>query len=149
MSDIKKLRAKTGAGVMDAKKALVETKGDMKKATAWVSKKGLAKAKKKSGRATQAGVIFSYIHHNQRSGTIVELACETDFVAKTQDFVTLAKELAMQINSMNPKDVKGLLNQEYNRDPKLTIKELIAQKSGKLGENIQLKRFQRFEIGDK
>lgn len=149
MSDIKKLRESTGAGVMDAKKALEESKGDMTKAKAWIAKKGLAKAEKKSDRETKSGVVYAYTHHTGESASLIELNCETDFVAKTDDFMKLAKEIAMQVNSMNPKDTKELLAQEYNRDPKLTIEQLIKQTSGKLGENIKLARFVRYELGDK
>jgi elongation factor Ts len=149
MEQIKKLRNETGAGVMDAKKALEESKGNFKKATTWISKKGLAKAAKKAGRKTDSGIIHSYIHHNALSGAMIELLCETDFVASNQEFVNLAKELAMQVNSMNPKNVKEFLSQEYIRDSSLTVEELIKSLSGKLGENIQLKRFIRYELGEK
>ena len=147
MNSIKQLRAKTNAGVMDAKRALEESRGDMKGAEEWIKKKGLARAEKKADRETTAGVIYAYTHHNLASGTLVELNCETDFVAKTDDFMNLAKEVAMQANSMNPIDTKELLSQEYNRDPSITIEELVKQTSGKLGENIVLKRFTRFELG--
>ena len=148
MDQVKSLRAKTNAGIMDAKKALEESKGDMGMAEAWIKKKGLARAEKKANRETTAGVIIAYTHHNFASGTLIELNCETDFVAKTDDFMNLAKEIAMQANSMNPANNKELLAQEYNRDPSMTIEELIKQTSGKLGENIVLKRFSRFSIGD-
>ena len=149
MDQIKKLRKETGAGVMDAKKALEESKGDLKKAKTWITKKGLAKAEKKANRETGSGIIHTYIHHNALSGTMVELQCETDFVASNKEFIYLAKELAMQANSMNPADVKDFLSQEYIRDSKLTVEELIKGVSGKLGENIQLKRFVRYSLGGK
>jgi elongation factor Ts len=149
MDEIKKLRKKTGAGVMDAKKALEESKGNIGKAEEWIAKKGLARAEKKSDRETSAGAIYAYSHHNGSSATLVELNCETDFVAKTDDFMNLAKEVAMQVNSMGPETVADLLSQEYVRDPSITVEELIKQTSGKLGENIKLKRFQRFELGEK
>lgn len=147
MDEIKKLRKKTGAGVMDAKKALEASKGDMKKAAAWITKKGLKRAEKKAGREVRSGVIYAYVHHNQTSGSMIEVNCETDFVAKTDDFQNLAKELAMQVNSMQPKDVEELLNQEYIRDPKVKVREHIKQVAGKLGENIKVKEFVRLEVG--
>ena len=149
MDQIKKLRSDTGAGVMDAKKALEESKGDIKKAKAWITKKGLAKAERKASRETGSGIIHSYVHHNALSGAMVELQCETDFVASNEEFVYLAKELAMQVNSMNPTSVKDFLSQEYIRDSKLTVEKLIKGVSGKLGENIQLKRFVRYSLGEK
>lgn len=148
MTAIKTLREKTGAGVMDAKKALEESGGDIKKAEVWIGTRGLARAEKKTGRETKAGVVYAYIHHNNLSGSLVELNCETDFVAKTDDFRNLAKELAMQVNSMNPQTVEEFLRQEYVREPQLTIEQLIKQVSGKVGENIRLARFQRFVVGE-
>ena len=149
MAEIKKLREETGAGVMDAKKALEEAGGDMGKAVKLIAKKGLAKAVKKSDRETREGVIFAYVHHNNRSGAMVELTCETDFVARTDDFKTLAKELAMQVTSMDPMDVKSFLEQPYIRDPKKTVKDLMGETVGKLGENIKLVRFARLGLGEK
>jgi len=148
MSQIKKLRQETGAGVMDAKKALEEAKGDMKQAKKIIQKKGLAKAAKKADRATGDGLIYAYVHHDGKSGAVVELACETDFVARTDDFKTLAKELAMQVTSMDPLDVKSFLDQPYIRDPKMTVKELVDGVIGKLGENIRLVRFVRMGLGE-
>ena len=148
MSQIKKLRQETGAGVMDAKKALEEAKGDMKQAKKIIQKKGLAKAAKKADRATGDGLIYAYVHHDGKSGAVVELACETDFVARTDDFKTLAKELAMQVTSMDPLDVKSFLDQPYIRDPKMTVKELVDGVIGKLGENIRLVRFTRMGLGE-
>ena len=149
MNQIKKLREETGAGVMDAKKALEESKGDIKKAKAWITKKGLAKAEKKASRETGSGIIHTYVHHNALSGAMVELQCETDFVASNKEFVGLAKELAMQVSSMNPTNVKDFLKQEYIRNSKLTVEKLIKGVSGKLGENIQLRRFIRYSLGEK
>lgn len=148
MADVKKLRAKTSAGVMDAKRALEESKGDMKKAEEWIAKKGLARAEKKGDRETKAGRVYAYIHHDGRSGALIEVQCETDFVAKTEDFERLCKELAMQVNSMQPKDVTAFLKQEYVRDPKLTISELVKQTAAKLGENIVVARFEVFRVGE-
>ena len=148
VDEIKKLREKTGAGVMDAKKALTESKGDMKKAEVWISRRGLKKAAQKSGRATKEGVILTYIHHDSRSGAMIELSCETDFVARNKDFRMLAKELAMQVTSMNPKNVEEFLRQEYIRDPGKKIGDLIAEAVGKIGENIKLVRFVRYGLGE-
>ncbi len=149
MDLIKKLREKTGAGVMEAKKALEESRGDMKKAEEWVVKKGVMKAEKKAARKTGEGVIFAYIHHNGKSGAMVEVACETDFVARTEEFKNLAKELAMQVTSMNPKNVAELLEQEYIREPEKKVKDLITQMVAKTGENIRLVRCVRMELGEK
>lgn len=146
MTQIKELREKTGAGVMDAKHALEFSQGEMKKAEAWILEKGLAKAESKSDRETSQGIVFAYIHHNDKAGAIVKLTCETDFVARTADFKTLAKELAMQVTSMKPESVAEFLKQEYIRDPKLKIEQLIKQTAGKVGENIQLKEFFRMEL---
>ncbi|MFW6323506.1 MAG: translation elongation factor Ts [Desulfovibrionales bacterium] len=99
---VKELRDKTGAGMMDCKKALMETQGDEEKAIAWLREKGLAKAQKKAGRATSEGWIGSYIHSNGKLGVMVELLCETDFVAKNEKFLELAKDLAMQVAATNP-----------------------------------------------
>lgn len=146
MNDIKALREKTGAGVMDAKKALEECEGDMKKAEAWIAKKGMARAEKKSDRETSQGTVFAYVHHNGKSGAIVKLLCETDFVAKNEQFIETAKELAMQVCSMDPKDEKEFLSQDYLRDSSMTIEAFIKQASGKLGENIQLGEFSRLSL---
>jgi len=149
MDEIKKLREKTGAGVMNAKKALEESKGDLKKAEEWIAKKGIVKAAKKADRETKEGLIYSYIHHDGKSGAMVELSCETDFVARNSEFRNLAKELAMQVTSMNPKNVEEFLKQEYIRDAKKKVGEVIKETIGKIGENIQLVRFVRYELGKK
>jgi len=146
MEDIKKLREKTGAGVMDAKKALEESDGDMKKAEAWIAKKGLVKAEKKADRETKHGYIGVYIHHDGKSGAMVKLLCETDFVARNDDFRDLAKELAMQVTSMQPKDIKELLAQVYVRDPKMTVEELVKGVTGKLGENVKVDGIERLVV---
>lgn len=146
-SQIKALREKTGAGVIDAKKALEEADGNMGKAEEIIREKGLAKAEKKAGRETGEGLIFAYVHHDGKSGAMVELKCETDFVARTDDFKMLAKEVAMQVASMNPKDVEELLGQEYIRDPKKSVKDLLTEVISKTGENIKLVKFVRMELG--
>ena len=146
MDKIKELREKTGCGVMDAKKALEESEADLKKAEAWIMKKGVAKAEKKSDRETKQGVVMSYIHHDGKAGALVKLLCETDFVAKTEDFKKLAYELAMQVTSMQPKDNEEFLKQDYVRDSSLTIEALIKQTAAKLGENVQLGEFVRLSL---
>ncbi len=143
---IKRLRAETGAGVMECRKAIETSGGDLEKARAYLKKHFQEKAEKKADRETKQGVIESYIHANGKIGALVELLCETDFVARTVDFKTLAHELCMQVASMNPKNVKELLGQTYIRDPKMTVSDLVREKSGKLGEKILVKEFSRLEI---
>jgi elongation factor Ts len=148
IKDIKKLRQQTGAGVVAAKKALEEAKGDMKKAQEIIRQKGLAKADKKSDRETKSGQVYAYVHGDGVVGALVEINCETDFVARNEEFGILCKEIAMQIVSMNPKDVKDLLAQKYIRDVQKTIQDLVKQAIAKLGENITISRFERFELGE-
>lgn len=138
MNDIKKLREDTGAGIMDVKKALIESGGDTKKAKEYLKKKGLERAEKKADRETGVFAIFSYVHFNGNVGAMVKLACETDFVAKTDDFARLGKEIAMQVASMNPESVEELLKQDYLRDTNKTIEELAKEVSGKTGENVKV-----------
>ena len=147
-SAVKELREKTGAGMLDCKKALTETSGNLDKAIEYLRKKGMASADKKSGRATKEGMVGSYIHGEGKVGVLVELLCETDFVARTEDFKSLAHELSLQIASMNPSSVEELLAQEYIRDGTLTIDQLIKSVIGKLGENIQIGRFERIALGE-
>lgn len=147
MDDLKKLREETGARVMDAKKALEEAKGDFAKAKKIVEEKGLARAEKTADRETKAGYIAHYIHTNGMIGSLVELVCETDFVAKNEEFQNLGREIAMQIASMNPADVKELLAQEFIRDSSVTVEHLIKALSGKIGEKMEVRRFVRFEVG--
>lgn len=136
IEDLKKLREKTSAGVSDCREALEQSNGDMKEAEEILRKKGLEKAAKKSDREVKAGGIFSYLHHTGRLGAILSLACETDFVAKTDDFQKLGKEIALHIASMKPKTVEELMEQEYVRDGSKKISDLIKEVIGKLGENI-------------
>lgn len=145
---IKELREKTAAGVMDCRKALEEAKGDIEKAAEILRKQGLEKAEKKADRVTGQGLVSAYIHQTGKIGAIVEVSCETDFVARTEDFKILAHELAMQVASMNPKDVPDLLKQEYIRDSSKTISDLIKETIAKLGENIVVKKFSRIELGE-
>ncbi|OGY18241.1 MAG: translation elongation factor Ts [Candidatus Chisholmbacteria bacterium RIFCSPHIGHO2_12_FULL_49_9] len=149
IEQIKKLREKTGVGVMEAKKALEEGGGDEKKAIAWIQKHGLMKAAAKAKRKAGEGLIASYIHHGGKVAALVEFACETDFVARTEEFGRLARELAMQVASMDPKDVAELLKQEYIREVGKTVEQLIAEVVGKTGEKIEVKRFVRWELAEK
>jgi len=146
MEKIKQLREKTGAGVMDAKKALEESGGDMKKAEEIIAAKGIVKAEKKADREVKSGLVYGYTHQG-RVGVLVEVSCETDFVAKNPEFETLCKEVALQVASMEPKDVEELLEQDYIRDGSKKIKDLVTSLIGKIGENIQVRRFVRFELG--
>ncbi|MEK7517443.1 MAG: translation elongation factor Ts [Patescibacteria group bacterium] len=143
---LKKLRNETQASVADCRKALEESDGDYNKAIVWLRKHGIEKAGKKADRTTSQGLVESYIHQNGKVGAMVEVLCETDFVARTSEFKTLAHEIAMQIAAMNPKNVDSLLKQEYIRDSSKTIESLIKEAIAKLGENIVVKNFTRFEI---
>ncbi|MBI2442689.1 MAG: translation elongation factor Ts [Candidatus Levybacteria bacterium] len=145
---LKKLRLETGASIADCRRALEENENDDKKALEWIKKNALSKAEKKSDRATSQGLIESYIHGGGKVGVLLEVLCETDFVAKTEDFKQLAHEVAMQVAAMNPKDVPTLLKQEYIRDSSQTMEQLIKSVIGKLGENITVKRFQRYAINE-
>jgi elongation factor Ts len=192
MEAVKELRARTGAGMMDCKGAMEEC-GNVEKAVDYLREKGLAKAAKKAGRAASQGLVFSYIHTNGKIGVLLELNCETDFVAKTDEFNTLGKELCMQVAAANPsyiipedvppddldrekeiyrkqaleegkpanivdKIAEGklkafygdncLLEQNYIRDPKVKVRDLITTEIAKMGENIVVRRFSRFSIGD-
>ena len=147
LDKIKELREKTGAGVMDAKNALEETKGDIAKATEIIIAKGLAKAEKRSDREVRSGKVFTYTHGNGSAGAMVEVACETDFVANTDEFNTLCKEVALQVVSMNPKDVEELMGMAYIRDGSKTIDQLVKELIGKTGENIRVTRIARFKLG--
>ena len=191
--EVKKLRDMTGAGMMDCKKALLETKGDVEKAVEYLRKKGIASAQKRSDRAANEGVIVSYIHPGDRLGVILEMNCETDFVAKTDEFKAAAKNIAMQIAASNPiaihredvpEDVikkemeifrsqaeKGdkpaavvekitqgklekyfqevvLTEQSYVKEQSKTVKEYLMEVSGKLGENMSIRRFVRYQLGE-
>ena len=162
-AQVKELRDKTGAGIMDSKRALEESAGDIAKAESILNAKGLASAEKKADRSTSEGLVDSYIHTGGRVGSMVELNCETDFVARTDEFGILGRNIAMQVAAMNPiyldrasipedvEDVKEeeLLNeQEYIRDSSMKITDLVKESIGKLGENIRIRRFSRFELGD-
>jgi elongation factor Ts len=142
-----KLREKTQAGVMDARRALIEAKGDLRRAEELLGSWGVNKAAKKADRVTGSGVIEAYTHGDGKIGVMVELACETDFVAKTAEFKSLAHELALQIAAMDPTSVDELLSQEFIKDPSRSIRDLVTATIAKTGENVQIKRFQRFVLG--
>ena len=143
---IKKLREETQASIADCRRALEETKDDYKKALGWLKKHGIEKAEKKADRETSQGLVESYVHQNGKVGVLVEVLCETDFVARTDEFKNLCHEVAMQVAAMNPKDVATLLKQDYIRDGSFTIESLVKSMIGKLGENIIIKSFSRLEI---
>jgi len=143
--DVKKLREETGAGIMECKRALQDAKGDVEEAKKIIEEKGLLKADKKSDRKTGSGVLESYIH-NGRVGVLLEVRCETDFVARTEDFKNLAHDLAMHIAAMNPENVEALLAQPFVKDPSKNIGDVIKQSIAKLGENTVVERFMRYEL---
>ena len=145
--DVKRLREETGAGVMDCKRALDEAQGDFEKAKEIIKTRGLEKVQKKSDREAKEGVVEAYVHAGGRIGAMVELSSETDFVARNPDFRGLAKELAMQIAAMDPKDVEDLLRQAYIRDASKTIGELVTGIASTTGENVRVRRFKRFQLG--
>jgi elongation factor Ts len=190
---VKELREKTGAPMMDCKNALVESKGDMEKAVDWLRKRGIAVMGKKAGRATREGAVESYIHAGGKIGVLVEVNCESDFVARTEDFKELIHDIAMHIAASDPKFIRKedvtpdayerekeiyraqaaasgkpanvvekmiegkmgkfyeevcLLEQPFIKDQNISINQLIASKIGKLGENISVRRFVRFKVGE-
>jgi elongation factor Ts len=144
--EVKQLRQATGAGIMAVKKALEEAKGNKKKAREILKKKGLEKLKKRAGKATGEGQVYSYIHAGGRVGAMVMVKCETDFVARSQEFETLCKELAMQVASMKPKNVKELLKQDYIRDPKKKVGDLVKEMAAKVKENVLVEKIVRLSL---
>ncbi|MFC1756049.1 translation elongation factor Ts [Patescibacteria group bacterium] len=145
---IKELRDDTGAGVMEAKEMLEKHDGDIKKAKEELMKKASAKAAKKADRVAEDGLVYSYIHNKGKVGSMLLMACETDFVAKTDDFKKLCKEIAMQICTDEYKDVDELLKSPYMRDESKTIQDLINETLAKVGEKIELKKFIKYTISD-
>ena len=160
---IKELREQSGAGIMDCRKALIDAQGDMEKAVQCLKDEGMLIAQKKANRATTQGMIEAYIHTGGRIGTMVEVNCETDFVARTDEFKELAHNLAMQVAALSPQFIsaedvpKGadiepetacLLLQPYIKDPDRTIQDIITETIAKVGENIKVNRFARFEVGE-
>lgn len=147
IDDLKKLRQDSSAGVADCRAALEDAGGNYEKAKKLLVERGLEKAAKKEGKETSQGIIESYVHQD-RVGVLVELRCETDFVARTDEFKNLAHEIALQVASMNPKDIAALLKEEYIRDTGMTIADLVKQTIAKVGENISVARFARIALGD-
>jgi elongation factor Ts len=146
--DVQRLRAESGAGVMDCKRALEETGGDYAKALALLKERGIQSVAKKSERAAKEGVIAAYVHANKRVGALVELASETDFVARGEEFQKLAQEIAMQVAAMEPASVDDLLEQQYIRDGSKTIKDLVTDVAATTKENVHVRRIQRFALGE-
>ena len=160
--NVKTLREQSGAGVMDCRNVLAETDGDIEKAAAILKERNLYKAEKKKERSTSQGIVEAYVHTGGRIGALVELNCETDFVARTAEFKQLAHDLAMQVAAMDPQFVSKeeipagsdltegvcLLQQPFIKCIDLTIQDHVKQSIAKLGENIKVKRFTRFEMGE-
>ena len=146
-ADIKKLREETGAGMMDCKKALEEAKGNYDEAIEVVRQRGLAKAEKKADRETKEGYIASYVHANNKVAALVEILCETDYVARNEEFQAMAKDVAMHVVAMNPENVEALLADQFVKDPNITVDTLVKGVSGKIGEKFVVNRFKRFEVG--
>ena len=162
-ADIKTLRERTGAGIMDAKRALEASGGDIESAEAALREKGLARAAAKAGRETTEGLVECYVHAGSRIGAMVEVNCETDFVARTPEFKDLAHNLAMQVAAMaplyldedaapddeaRPPEEVCLLNQAFIRDPSLTVNDLVMDVRSRVGENVRVARFARFSLGE-
>src|SRR5207245_1683551 len=146
--EIQRLREETNAGVMDCKRALEDAEGNYARAKDILRERGLEKAAKKSEREAKEGVVAAYIHAGGRIGAIVEIASETDFVARGEEFQKLAQEVAMQVAAMAPASVDELLSQAYIRDASKTIKDLVTSLAVKTGENVSVRRFQRFALGE-
>lgn len=160
LEQIKKLREMTGAGIVEVKKALEEAGGDESKAAEILKERSREKAGKKIGRIASEGVVVSYVHSNNKVGAMVKLFCETDFVARNEEFKSLASDIAMHIAAASPQYLKvedapdgveaqedlALLSQPFVKNPEITIGELITEKAGKMGENIQIGEFVRFEL---
>jgi len=159
---VKELRELTGAGILDCKSSLEEAGGDFDKAKDILRKKGIAMAAKKAERATAEGLVQTYVHHDGRLGALVEINCETDFVARTEDFSKLAQNIALQVAATNPtyvasedipKDTEGdakqlcLLLQPFVRDESMTVADMVKETIRRTGENIRIRRFARFELG--
>ena len=159
---IKDLRAQSGAGIMDSRTVLLQTEGDIEKALEILREKGLLKAQKKEGRATGQGLVEAYIHTAGRIGAMIEVNCETDFVARTDEFREMAHCLAMQVAALSPQYVSAedlpegaeavpeetcLLSQPYIKDPTRTVKDIITETIARVGENITISRFTRYELG--
>lgn len=147
IEQIRKLRELTGVGITDAKQALTEANGDFDKALTAMRAAGLTKANKRAEREARAGLISSYVHDG-RIGVLVEVNCETDFVAKTDEFKTLVKDLCLHIAASEPEDEVVLLEQPFVKNPEVTVGEVVKEHIAKLGENIVVRRFVRFALGE-
>ena len=147
-SMVKDLREKTGAGMMDCKKALTETNGDMEKAIEYLREKGITKAAKKSSRIAAEGLVLAYVSEDGKVGAAVEVNSETDFVAKNEEFRTFVQALAKQVALNNPTDVEALLEEEYIEEAGKKVSEVLTDKVAKIGENMNIRRFVRFETTD-
>ncbi len=147
-SMVKDLREKTGAGMMDCKKALTETNGDMEKAIEYLREKGITKAAKKSSRIAAEGLVLAYVSEDKRVGAAIEVNSETDFVAKNDEFRTFVQALAKQVAINNPLNVEALLEEEYIDEAGKKVSEVLTDKVAKIGENMNIRRFVRFETTD-
>jgi len=143
---VKKLREELGLGIMEIKAALEAAGGDEKKAKEILKEQGFKKAEKRLDKETHQGRVATYTHSTGKVGVMVELLCETDFVAKNEEFLQVAKDLCLQVAAMDPKDAKALLKQEFIKDPSKKVEELVTALISKFGENIKLGRISRFEI---
>lgn len=146
---VKELREKTGAGVVDCKQALQEAKGDFDRAVELLRKKGITNAAKKIGRSASEGLIYSYIHGEGRIGVLVEVNCETDFVARTEAFQSFVKNIAMHIAASQPLDEACLLEQPYIKDSDKKVSDLLKELIAQVGENCLIRRFVRYQLGEK
>ena len=142
---IQQLREETGFSVMECKKALEESTGNFEKAKEFLKKRGKGMMEKKAKRTTQQGIIDSYIHPNKKIGVMIKLCCESDFVAKSEDFKNLAHELCLQIAAINPEE-NSLISQPWIKDESKTVKDLIEEHIAKTGENVIIKKFIRYEL---
>lgn len=145
---LKQLRKETGAGILEIKSILEETDGDFDKAKEELMKKVASKAAKKSDRVAKDGLVFSYIHNGGKVGSLVLIGCETDFVAKTDDFKKLCQEVSMQVCTEDLDSVEKLLKSEYIRDPSKRIQDLVNETSAKTGEKIEIVKFTKFSVGE-
>jgi len=148
LAKVKKLRLLSGAGIMDCRRALEKTKGNLNQAFKVLQEKGEAIVAKKADRKTGEGLIASYVHTDGRVGAMLILLCETDFVARTVDFKSLAHELTMQVAAMDPASIEELLAQEYIKDSKLKVRDLIKQMITRTGENIRIGKFIRMVVNN-
>lgn len=144
---VRRLRGETKVGITTCLRALEEGGGDLAKAKEILKRMGKEIVEKKVARRAEEGLVFAYVHPPGRIGVLVQINCETDFVARNEIFQKLGREISLQIASMNPSTVEVLLEQDYIRDPKMKIKDLINEAIAKLGENIQIKKFVRYEVG--